>query len=210
MEQYKRIGIMGGTFDPVHFGHLFAAEASRGPFNLDHVLFIPAGNPPHKQGRRVTSAEHRIRMLELAVADNPGFSVSPMETLRTGTTYTIDTLTALKGLYPAASLHFIIGGDTLLELEGWKRFDEIAGLCSFIAFHRPGIRSGAAVQEAERLRNTYGAHISFFNGPELGISSSDIRSRVLEGRTIRYLVPDRVKEYIDKFQLYMGVSGIGT
>jgi nicotinate-nucleotide adenylyltransferase len=209
MDKYKQIGIMGGTFDPVHFGHLFAAEAARDSFNLDHVMFLPVGNPPHKQGRMITSTHHRLRMLELAVAGNPGFSVSLLETMRPGISYTIDTLLALRGLHPAASLYFIIGGDTLLELEGWKRFDEIAALCSFIVYHRPGIHHGAALQQVERLKGSYRARISLLEGPRLDISSSDIRSRVSKGKPIRYLVPDGVKEYIEKFQLYMGVNDFG-
>jgi len=150
----KRIGIMGGTFDPVHIGHLFIAEQARETFELNLVLFIPTGYPPHKQTSGVTG-QQRVHMLELAVQDNPFFQVSSMEVKRKGTTYSIDTLTELRAVYPEDELYFIIGGDTLLELETWRSFEKAAGMCRFIVYERPGYGWQDMRKEAQRLKNLY-------------------------------------------------------
>lgn len=199
-----RIGLMGGTFDPVHHGHLYIAEAARETFALEQVLFIPVGNPPHKQHRRITPARDRLSMLSLAVAGNPWFSVSALETDRRGPTYTVDTLTALQAESPDAVYYYIIGADTLLEVQNWKSFDQVAGLCRFIVLHRPGVPRPQAQAEGEALRRTYGAQIEWMESLLLEISSQDIRQRTAQNRSIRYLVPEPVAGYIRRMQLYGG------
>lgn len=195
---------MGGTFDPVHTGHLFIAEAAREAFELDRVIFIPTGYPPHKEACSLTSGQQRINMLQLAVRDHPLFQVSEIEVKRKGTTYTVDTLTELKAVYRRDHLFFIIGGDTLPELRTWRNFEKVAGLCSFIVYHRPGYDRTDLEQEAQRLKDTYKADIHFIEGPYLEISSSGIRKRLAENKTIRYLVPDGVVKYILEHKLYKG------
>ncbi len=200
------IGLMGGTFDPVHHGHLFAAEAAREAFMLNKVLFLPTGSPPHKRDRDISAAAHRIKMLELAIARNPYFEVCSVETDRVGMTYTVDTLEQLTRESPLANFYFIIGADTLMEIGGWKSFHEVAVLCRFIVIHRPGILPAAALKEAERLKVDVQARIEFLESLHLQISSMDIRNRVLEERSIRYIVPEAVLSYIQAFHLYRGSS----
>ncbi|MGI6570464.1 MAG: nicotinate-nucleotide adenylyltransferase [Caldicoprobacterales bacterium] len=200
----KRIGIMGGTFDPVHIGHLFIAEAVRDAFSLERVIFVPTGDPPHKKTSRLTPGLLRVEMLEHAICGNPFFQVSSMEVERKGTTYTIDTLKELTAQWPAARLYYIIGGDTLLDLKNWRSFEEVARLCSFLAYQRPGFEGETLEKEAERLSEDFGAEIHIFEGPHLDISSRSIRRRLAQNRTIRYLVPDRVVKYIKEHNLYRG------
>lgn len=198
-----RIGIMGGTFNPVHIGHLFMAEAARQAFNLNKVLFIPTGFPPHKETPGVTG-QQRIQMLQLAIENNPSFEASGMEVMRAGTTYTIDTLTELRNFYPRDNFFFIIGGDTLLELKTWRNFEKVAGMCSFIVYYRPGYDRKELEKEAQRLLEVYQADIHFMEGPYLEVSSSNLRKRLIENKTIRYLVPDEVVKYITEHKLYKG------
>jgi nicotinate-nucleotide adenylyltransferase len=210
MSRSLKIGIMGGTFDPVHIGHLFIAEAARDAFQLDRVIFIPTGDPPHKKANHLAPGEDRIIMLKAAISGNPAFRVDAMEVTREGTTYTVDTLKELRGRYlqesneGAASLYFIIGGDTLMELKTWKSFETVAGLCSFIVYRRPGYREEELENEAQRLYEVYGADIHFAEGPFLEISSRYLRHRLVMGQTIRYLVPEAVENYIHERHLYKG------
>ena len=200
----RRIGLMGGTFDPVHHGHLYMAEAAREAFSLDQVLFIPVGNPPHKQHRGIAAARDRLAMLSLAVESNPWFSVSALEIDRRGTTYTVDTLMSLQAEVPQAEHYFIIGADTLLEVRNWKSFDRVAGLCRFIVLHRPGVSRAQGEAEAKALHRKYGAQIEWMESLHLEISSRDIRQRTAQDRSIRYLVPEPVAAYIHRMQLYGG------
>lgn len=200
----RRIGIMGGTFDPVHIGHLVAAETARDAYGLDFVLFMPAGDPPHKKARHLAPKEARVSMLESAVRDNPFFIVDKTEVERAGTTYTIDTLKELGRKYAGDKLYYIIGGDTLLELHTWRCFEEVSRLCSFIVYQRPGYRTDEVRQEALRLSETYEADVCFAEGSYLDISSSDIRSRVFMNKSIKYLVPDSVESLIRNRHLYKG------
>ena len=204
MSRSQRIGILGGTFDPVHIGHLFIAEAARDAYQLDRVLFIPTGDPPHKKASRLAPGRDRINMLQAALRDNPAFQADDMEITREGTTYTIDSLRELKSRYPEDFLYFIIGGDTLLELKTWKDFGEVAGFCSFIAYQRPGYRKEEMIREALHLAEVYHADIHFAEGPNLEISSKYIRHRLVRNQTIRYLVPETVEKYIKEHHLYKG------
>ena len=194
---------MGGTFDPIHMGHLVTAEAVRHEFNIDEVLFVPTGNPPHKSSLNMTSAEHRYLMTALATAGNSHFQVSRIEMDRTGTTYTVDTIKALRKLYgKETKLYFITGADAVNEILTWKSSDELLKLCSFVAVTRPGYHKEALMDKVEELRTNYGSTIQFLEVPALSISSSDIRGRVKANRPIKYLVTDAVENYIMKQRLY--------
>lgn len=197
----KRVGILGGTFDPIHVGHLMMAEAVRGEYQLDEILFIPAASPPHKEGQRITSAEHRYLMTVLATLSNPHFFVSDLEMKRPGPSYTIDTIYALRYEFPKTAFSFIIGTDVIAEIATWDRVEELLTLCPFIAASRPGEEPDLA-----RLRRELGAlgeaRIHSVTTPELEISSTDIRQRVRRGASIRYIVPDAVEQYIYKEGLY--------
>ena len=204
MEQNNRIGLLGGTFNPVHLGHLVIAQNALEVFDLDKVIFIPCANPPHKTPSILASAEHRMAMLETVIEDDPRFEVSDIEIRRDGTSYTIDTVTQLKKLSPYAEFHFIIGADSLLELHSWKDIGQLLKLCTFVTFARPGadtsrIRANDLKLDppwAEKLlENIATSHL-------LDISSSDIRHRVAEGMSIRYLVPLEVEMYIAEHNLY--------
>ncbi|NLO83341.1 MAG: nicotinate-nucleotide adenylyltransferase [Clostridiales bacterium] len=198
-----RIGIAGGTFDPIHIGHLIIAEVSRQEFHLDKVIFIPTGTPPHKLGYNVTPAFHRYEMAKAAVMSNPYFEVSPIEVERKGMTYSIDTLKELRSIYSKnTEFFFIIGGDTLFEVKGWKEADQVVKECNLLVYRRPGYDKCREEAEADFLRRNMGASIYFIHGPLLDISSTDIRQRVILGKTIRYMVPSAVEEYIYSNCLY--------
>lgn len=192
---------MGGTFDPVHLGHLVAAEEALVQFNLDRVVFMPTGNPARKTDRIVTSAEHRYLMTVIATSSNPDFDVSRMEIDREGLTYTVDTMLALREQYgPQAELYFITGADAVWDIATWKDAHRFKGLCTFIAATRPGYDIGAA--RAEHAEELAAMDIEFIEVPALAISSTDIRVRVAERRPIRYLTPEPVAAYIHKYGLY--------
>lgn len=195
--QYKRIGISGGTFDPIHYGHLILAEQIREIMKLEKVIFIPSGNPPHKTKTKVTPAVHRFNMVKLATASNPNFEVSSIELEREGYSYTIDTLTQLKQIYgPDTSLYFMTGADVIPELVTWRNFDNIFPLCEFVAVLRPGFNRESLLKEIEYYKKNYKAIIHIVDAPLIGISSTIIRERVREGKSIKYHVPESVEEYI--------------
>jgi nicotinate-nucleotide adenylyltransferase len=191
-----RIGILGGTFDPIHWGHLLIAEGVREKFALDEVLFIPASWPPHKVKGRVTEAVHRYKMALLATQNNPHFSVSAVEMNRPGKSYTIETVKELKEKYEEAEIYFIVGLDSALEIFTWKDPEKLLRLCRFISVQRPFSR------ELEKLDKRYRERIEIVEVPTLPISSTEIRERVKEGRSIKYLVPEAVEKYICKNKLY--------
>jgi len=192
---------MGGTFDPIHFGHLVTAEEALVQFNLDRVLFMPAGHPALKAKQQITPAEDRYLMTVIATAANPDFDVSRLEVDRPGLTYTIDTLRALHDEYgPAAELFFITGADAVWEIVGWKDAEEIAGLATYIAATRPGYDLEAARASHEGKATAF--CIEYIEVPALAISSTDLRARVAARRAIRYLTPEAVGAYIEKRGLY--------
>ena len=197
-----KIGIMGGTFDPIHLGHLATAEAVRESFTLDEILFIPAARPPHKRGRNVTDEKHRLAMTILATRSNKFFKVSDMELKRTGLSYTLDTMNELyKTFGNSTELFFIIGADSLADLSKWHEARELVEKCHFIATTRQGVDVDFSAVE-----NYFGAiakeHIHRVTTPGLEISSTDIREKIRRGRSIKYLVPEAVEEYILKEELY--------
>ncbi|WP_297361720.1 nicotinate-nucleotide adenylyltransferase [Mycetocola sp.] len=187
-----RVGVMGGTFDPIHNGHLVAASEVAQSFDLDEVIFVPTGRPWHKNV--VTPAEHRYLMTVVATASNPRFTVSRVDVDREGTTYTIDTLRDLHEARPTAELFFISGADAIEQILSWKDADELWSLAHFVAVSRPGHTlniSGLPQQD-----------VSLLEVPALAISSTDCRSRVSRGFPVWYLVPDGVVQYITKHHLY--------
>jgi len=194
----RRLGVMGGTFDPIHHGHLLTAEEAAVQFGLEQVIFVPTGQPWMKAEREVSPAEDRYLMTVIATASNPRFTVSRIEIDRAGPTYTVDTLRALRELHPEAELFFVTGADAMLEIFQWKDPSELLSLAHFIAATRPGYD----LARFESSAPTAHPNVSVMNIPALAISSTDIRQRVREGRPIRYLVPEGVKSYIEKVGLY--------
>jgi nicotinate-nucleotide adenylyltransferase len=193
---------MGGTFDPVHYGHLVTAEEALVQFNLDKVLFVPTGRPVRKTHGHLSSAEDRYLMTVIATASNPDFEVSRIEIDRPGDTYTVDTMLALRDLYgPRAELFFISGADAVREILTWKNADRFAGLCTFIAATRPGYDAEVGTDGAMGRLVPVPA-VESMAVPALAISSSDIRDRVASHRPIRYLLPEAVAAYIEKNGLY--------
>ncbi|PIU29575.1 MAG: nicotinic acid mononucleotide adenylyltransferase [Candidatus Hydromicrobium americanum] len=203
---YKKIGIMGGTFNPIHHGHLVTAQEALSQFKLDKVIFIPTGNPPHKIENEVASAEDRYIMTVIATSSNSNFFVSRMEIDRKGKSYTIDTVRQLRKIYGKNSLlYFITGADAILEILTWKNTDEIVSLCKFIAATRPGYNLSRIEDLRKRLFGKAGAadeKIYVMEIPALSISSTDIRNRIKHNRPIDYLLPERVSNYILKHELY--------
>lgn len=190
----RRVGVMGGTFDPVHHGHLVAASEVSNTFGLDEVIFVPTGIQPFKVDREVTEAEHRYLMTVVATASNPRFTVSRAEIDRPGTTYTIDTLRRLHDELPDDELYFITGADVLPEILTWKDADELWSLAHFVGVTRPGheLDLGALPSSG----------VSLMEVPAMAISSTDCRARVAAGQPVWYLVPDGVVQYINKYGLY--------
>ena len=187
-----RIGVMGGTFDPIHHGHLVAASEAADAFSLDEVIFVPTGNPGNKTA--ISSPEHRYLMTVIATAANPRFTVSRVDIDRPGITYTIDTLTELSRARPEADLYFISGADAIAQILAWKEVDSIWSLAHFVAVTRPGHQL--------QLPQVKEARITQLEVPALSISSTDIRDRAAAGKPIWYLVPDGVVQYIAKHKLY--------
>jgi nicotinate-nucleotide adenylyltransferase len=194
----RRVGVMGGTFDPIHYGHLVTAEEAVMQFGLEEVVFVPTGLPWMKADRPVSPPEDRYLMTVVATASNPRFSVSRAEIDREGPTYTVDTLRQFADEHPDAEAYFITGADAMLEIFDWKDPEEILSLAHFIAATRPGYD----LRRFEAAASTHHPKVSTMDIPALAISSSDIRERVREGRAIRYLLPEGVKSYIEKQGLY--------
>ena len=188
----RRIGVMGGTFDPIHNGHLVAASEVQQHFGLDEVLFVPTGQPWMKPA--VTESEHRYLMTVIATAANPRFTVSRVDIDRNGPTYTIDTLRDIRKLHPDADLFFISGADAIAQILDWKNVDELWSLAHFVAVSRPGHELAISALPAQE--------VSSLEVPALAISSTDCRSRVSRGFPVWYLVPDGVVQYISKHHLY--------
>lgn len=199
----KKLGIMGGTFDPVHYGHLIAAETVRHEFALDKVVFVPAGRPPHKLADTIADREHRYLMTALATAANEYFEVSRLEVDKSVVTYTVDTVKDLIVTYGEdVSLYFITGADAVLELLSWHKIGELLKLCSFVAVTRPGFDKEELEHKVSEIKSKYNGEIISIEVPLLGISSTDIRERVKKGKSIKYLLPADVEKYIEKTGLY--------
>lgn len=199
----KSIAIMGGTFDPIHNGHLVTAEAVRHRFKVDRVIFMPAGQPAHKADQKVTHNEHRYLMTVLATMRNENFEVSRIEIDRPGLTYTIDTIEELKKMCRTdVRLYFITGADAIHQIMTWKEPERLLTLCDFVAVTRPGYDRTKLFADIGEIREKYESRIHYMEVPALAISSSDIRQRARKGEPIKYLLPQEVEDYIYKFGLY--------
>lgn len=201
----KRIGIMGGTFNPIHIGHLLLAQAAYERYDLAKVLFMPCSQPCHKSAPRLLAGEHRLAMVRAAIDDDHRFQASDLEVRRGGISYSVDTLKALHALHPGAEFFFIIGTDSLLELHQWKDIATLLTLCTFVTFYRPGVDHECIRPEDLKLPapwpETLLTHLHA--GRPFQVSSTEIRHRVAEGLCIRYLVPHPVEIYIAERKLYL-------
>lgn len=212
----SRVGVLGGTFDPIHWGHLRAAEVAREALALDEVLFVPAASPPHKVEPRVTEAEHRLAMVERALEGEGRFSLSTVEIDRDGPSYTIDTLRELGEERPEARLFFVVGTDAFAEIRTWMRWRELLERHDFVVHERPGaplegVRDVLPAELQARLvdlsedesgRERKGTSIFLLRRAMLDVSSTEIRRLVERGRSIRFLVPATVEAYIRQHRLY--------
>ncbi|MGI6030207.1 MAG: nicotinate-nucleotide adenylyltransferase [Eubacteriales bacterium] len=203
MEATKRLLILGGTFNPIHSGHIKAAVELEKQYHPDGVLFIPTNLPPHKAvGADFVSGEHRLEMIRRAIQDRPGYQVSDMELRRGGKSYTVDTLTQLRQEYPGYQLYFVMGTDMLLSFESWREFRKIFSLCTLVAASREKEGRPVLEAEAQRLRQQYGAHIQVVDVDPVEVSSTQIRSRLRQGQPVTGWIPGPVEEYIVQQGLY--------
>lgn len=193
----KRVGIMGGTFDPIHHGHLVAASEVAARFHLDKVIFVPTGEPWQKMDKQVSSAEDRYLMTVIATASNPRFEVSRVDIDRQGPTYTIDTLSDIAAEYPDAELFFMTGADALANILSWKQWDKLFSMATFVGVTRPGYAIDGTAVPAE-----YRDLVKIMEIPAMAISSTSCRRRARAGLPVWYLVPDGVVQYIHKRGLY--------
>ena len=197
-EKTFKLGIMGGTFNPIHQGHLVAAEFIRDEFKLNEVLFVPSGKPPHKNNNEIAPPEHRWMMTVLATASNEHFSVSSLEIERVGESYTRETILQLKKIYPEnMECYFITGADAIAEISTWHKTEDLSQITKFIAASRPGYELDIKSIDSRFQQCTYLMEI-----PALTISSTEIRKRIKERKTIKYLLPEAVEKYISKNKLY--------
>jgi nicotinate-nucleotide adenylyltransferase len=194
---------MGGTFDPIHYGHLFAAAEAADELGLDNVIFVPTGTPPHKKYDGMASASERYDMTLLAIAENDRFEISRTETDRAGMSYTLDTLLSMRGLYPQSELFFITGVDAILDIGKWKGPFEITSLCTIAVVTRPGYDNDGLGRLPGEIRRS----VRMIGTPMLDISATDIRRRVSLRHGVRYLLPEAVRAYIDKNGLYSKMDG---
>ena len=200
-----RRGLFGGTFDPPHMGHLVMAEAARSQLGLHEVIFMPAAQPPHKQGKKICATEQRVAMVRHAIADNEDFTLSTFEASRKGPNYTTETMRLLREEWgDRVELFFIMGLDSLVDLPLWYKPQQLIELVKLAVIARPGYH--ADMDTLERLLPGISKRVFFAHAPLIGISSTDIRKRVQEGQSIRYLVPREVEKYIERWGLYRGVA----
>lgn len=224
-----KIGLLGGTFNPIHLGHLIISEYIRVNYPLDKIIFIPTGNPPHKNRNEIIDAYHRYKMVEMAIETNPFFELSDIEINRMGKSYTIDTIEEISSKYKEANMspnhppaccsgvtqhnncsqnlkddiYFIIGGDTLFELTTWKEIDRLFKMTNFLVVGRHGIEDNRSIDKINELKSLYNARIQYFDGPGIEISSTGIRENIKNNKNIKYLVPESVENYIELNRLYV-------
>jgi nicotinate-nucleotide adenylyltransferase len=199
---------MGGTFDPIHYGHLVAAEMARSKFNLSKVLFIPSGTPPHKGRNDISDAGLRFEMIERAIQDNPAFDISALELERKGPSYTVDTLRVLRRTWSEHELYFITGTDALREIFSWREVEEILRMTEFIGAARPGFDASDFLLKVLQEHPETQGKIHYLEVPALAISSTDIRARVKDGQPIRYLLPEPVRLFIQQHGLYLSEGSV--
>lgn len=196
------VGIMGGTFDPIHMGHLAAAEGARHLVGLHRVVFMPNRQPPHKAGRPVTSAEHRAAMVRLAIAGNPAFAFSDLELHREGPSYTLHTVRAIMEQHPDWRLAFLAGMDSLVDLTTWYEYRTLLTLIDMVIFTRPGYSEAQRDAALAALGTELTGRIRLIEVPGVAVSATMLRERAREGYPLRYLVPDAVERYIEENGLY--------
>lgn len=194
---------MGGTFNPIHYGHLLIAENAFEQFQLSEVIFMPAGNSPHKDSSQILDAQKRMDMIRLAIADNPHFSSSDYEISKEGISYTYLTIRAMKELYADDELYFIMGADSLSYFDTWRCPQEISRSSILLAAVRDGLNIEELLPIREQLWQKYGTRIGFINTPSFSVSSNIIRTRVTSHYSIRYLVPEAVRQYIKENSIYL-------
>lgn len=197
-----RLGVLGGTFDPVHAGHIFVAEEARIRLQLDRVLFIPAGNPWLKVSRTITPATHRIEMVRLAIAKHEHFELSTMEVDRGGPSYTVDTVEELRRRPECGDLYLLLGLDSFVDLPLWKDADRLVTMCTLVVVPRYGSNLPELGEVARRLKGLSERNVLVLDSPMIGISSSGIRDRIANGLPVDYLVPGAVERYIIAHGLY--------
>lgn len=198
----RKYGIMGGTFDPIHYGHLVIANEVLNLFNIDKIIFVPTGTPPHKSSKGLTSAYHRYMMTQFATMTHPLFDVSDYEISKDDISYTIDTLQYFYDTYPNSKFYFITGTDAVLDLATWKDPEGMMRIFTFIAVNRPGYIIENLDVKLRELADRYNGEIYAVNAPQLQISSTDIRKRIASEKPIKYLLPETVEQYIIKNKLY--------
>lgn len=199
----KKVGIMGGTFNPIHNAHLILAEQAYYQFDLDKVLFMPTKNPPHKKKQELASDEHRKNMIKIAIKNNPNFELSTLEMEREGITYTAETLRILHQRNTDTEYYFILGGDSLMQLKSWREPENIFSMAKIVAAARNGYKDEEIESMCTGLRNEFHATILRLDVPTLEISSKFIRKRCENKEPIRYYVPESVFSYINEHKLYM-------
>jgi len=198
--QVSRLGVVGGTFDPPHYGHLVLAENARMQLALDAVLFVPAGQPPHKPAAPITAAQHRVAMVQAAIASNPAFLLSRVDLERSAPHYTVDMLAIVTEIYRSAELFFLMGGDSLAEFAGWRNPSGIVELATLVVMERPGWRGDLATL-AEQIP-ALPDRLRMLDAPRIGLSGTDLRRRSRMGLPLRYLVPPAVERYVRECRLY--------
>lgn len=197
----KKYGIFGGSFNPIHYGHLMICEYIKEEMGLDKVIFIPTGNPPHKELE--LSAKDRYEMVRLAISPNPDFEISDIETTRVKKSYTVDTIRELKKIYKEEKLYFLIGLDSLFQLKTWMKIEDLSKEIEFVVALRPGYLDKEEInKEIDFLRENFGTKINLINTPLYEISSTDLRDRIREGKSLRYLIPKKVLDYIEESGFY--------
>ena len=197
----RKVGIMGGSFDPIHIGHLVVANEALNIYELDEIIFVPAGDPPHKSSLKAAPF-HRLFMVNMAVLSNDKFSVSDLEIKCRGKSYTLNTLREFHKMYEDTEFYFITGTDAVIDLPNWYKPEEVLKLCRFIAASRPGISIKEVNEKIDEIKKTFGGNIELLKIPMLQISSTEIRKRVSMGISVKYLLPESVEQYIIKNKLY--------
>ncbi len=201
-ENKKRVGIMGGTFNPIHLGHLIIAEAAYEAYKLDEVLFVPSGVSYMKDQSEILDAKKRVHMTGLAIEDNPHFALSTIEIDRDGNSYSYETLETLRKQNPNTEYFFLVGSDTLFALETWKHPEILLPSCTILVAVRDGVPMEKMQEHAKYLEEKFGGSINLLTTPNIEISATDIRNRLADGRDVKYFVPDSVLDFIHKYDLY--------
>lgn len=201
-ESYQKIGILGGTFNPVHIGHLLMAEYAKDTVGLDVVIMMPSGKSYMKANTNVLSGEQRLKMLDLSVEGNPNLISSDLEIRRAGNTYTYETLLQMKKLCPSSDIYFIVGADSLFSMENWVKPEVIFANCTLVAAGRDNADKEVLLSKKKELESRFGAKIILLDFPQVDISSTEIRERVKNNKSIRYMVSEEVRSYIEQNNLY--------